>query len=447
MHTVVPSCRRITRSRSQPPLLTTIVKAKGQAELQQPHLQKWEVVYPTGVNVRSAKDSSAPAYGFKLAGAVMLGRQEGNWVALFSEPGFMMIATGPKELLRQVSSEACVEYEYVDGTVPCSLRFEVLNGKLIQTIKLLQQKNEITHLSWQPVESGGMIIDQSGNSWLVPGHWVNGLKALADRARVPNNLPRLLTAHVATPRDRVAGVHIGRCIESELDRRVLDTTSKSVADHVLKPNDGVPLPSPQGLRSSSIATSGPMQNQRSSDVNAYRSVSMTSTHELGGASADMSGDVEPPSQVASDSRYVDLDELGSATDDADSSTSGAASSTWTCFRKSRKPVTSPKRHQDLNGSTMKGNLSEGSQQGDGFVSPEPLISACYSARLSAANDLAKIARTPSPGPRAVSRVTRASSPCAHSPSANELQVLTDAYSRLVGHSPLLPNIHRHSAPT
>lgn len=60
----------------------------------------WEVVAQGGVNVRAARDVGAQVFGGKCRGEVVLGRQEGDWVALMGEPGFMLLRSGEVALLQ-----------------------------------------------------------------------------------------------------------------------------------------------------------------------------------------------------------------------------------------------------------------------------------------------------------------------------------------------------------
>mmetsp|Transcript_35611 Transcript_35611/g.70410 ORF Transcript_35611/g.70410 Transcript_35611/m.70410 type:complete len:665 (-) Transcript_35611:127-2121(-) len=98
------------RSRSQPVASTCTNISAG--------VQLWEVVYSSGVNIRLAKDPSSLVIGCKPAGSIVCGRQEGDWLALAGEPGFMMLSSGATCLLRQVPAKLHVASGNVPS--PCS---------------------------------------------------------------------------------------------------------------------------------------------------------------------------------------------------------------------------------------------------------------------------------------------------------------------------------------
>merc|ERR1719506_1085791 len=55
-------------------------------------IESWEVIWQSGVNIRVAKERSAACLGTRRKGAVVSGRQDGSWLALTDEPGFMLVA-------------------------------------------------------------------------------------------------------------------------------------------------------------------------------------------------------------------------------------------------------------------------------------------------------------------------------------------------------------------
>jgi len=70
---------------------------------------EWIVVFSSGsgvVNVRSAKALSADVVGLKARGDVIIGRQEGEWIALALEPGYIKesLAYPPTTLLKKLNA-------------------------------------------------------------------------------------------------------------------------------------------------------------------------------------------------------------------------------------------------------------------------------------------------------------------------------------------------------
>jgi len=65
----------------------------------------WAVVAPYGLNVRSEKLTTASILDVKAHGVVVHGRQEGNWVNLLDEPGYMMIRSGADLFLKEDPKE------------------------------------------------------------------------------------------------------------------------------------------------------------------------------------------------------------------------------------------------------------------------------------------------------------------------------------------------------
>mmetsp|Transcript_607 Transcript_607/g.1466 ORF Transcript_607/g.1466 Transcript_607/m.1466 type:complete len:596 (-) Transcript_607:93-1880(-) len=74
--------------------------------------EQWEVVWKSGVNVRAAKDTSAEALCTKSQGERVSGRKEGPWLALTSEPGFMLTSSGTHKLLGKVRGSG-IDHFYI----------------------------------------------------------------------------------------------------------------------------------------------------------------------------------------------------------------------------------------------------------------------------------------------------------------------------------------------
>jgi len=62
---------------------------------------EWEVVYDGALNVRAEKDFDADIINTKLEGTIVVGRREGDWLALIREPGYMRMDLEDKVLLRK----------------------------------------------------------------------------------------------------------------------------------------------------------------------------------------------------------------------------------------------------------------------------------------------------------------------------------------------------------
>lgn len=86
-----------------------------------PNIHRWEVVHFTFVNVRSAKsrDAHAKILGAKASGAIFYGQQEGDWVALSDEPGYIMIRNEDQGTLLQRVGEGG-DMEAIAYTQPIS---------------------------------------------------------------------------------------------------------------------------------------------------------------------------------------------------------------------------------------------------------------------------------------------------------------------------------------
>ena len=69
-------------------------------------IEKWEIVYFLGMNVRSADDTTATVLGSKDKGSFVRGRLHGDWLSLEDEPGFMLTVSGKRNLLQQVSGSS-----------------------------------------------------------------------------------------------------------------------------------------------------------------------------------------------------------------------------------------------------------------------------------------------------------------------------------------------------
>lgn len=68
-----------------------------------------------------------------------------------------------------------------------------------------------------------MITDQVGHSWPVPAHHVSALKALADHAGVPNNMPSgCVTVRQCPPAQEplTIGARAAKCVDAGTDRRL-----------------------------------------------------------------------------------------------------------------------------------------------------------------------------------------------------------------------------------
>jgi len=63
--------------------------------------KEWEVVYPGALNVRKEKDLAADVVSVKLAGTIVVGRQQGDWLALIREPGFMKMSLEGETFLKE----------------------------------------------------------------------------------------------------------------------------------------------------------------------------------------------------------------------------------------------------------------------------------------------------------------------------------------------------------
>jgi len=61
---------------------------------------EWEVVHDGPMNVRKERDLSSKVVSVKLPGTFIPGKRDGDWIALFNEPGFMRIALEGKTFLR-----------------------------------------------------------------------------------------------------------------------------------------------------------------------------------------------------------------------------------------------------------------------------------------------------------------------------------------------------------
>eukprot|EP00419_Tripos_fusus_P085267 CAMPEP_0172865986 /NCGR_PEP_ID=MMETSP1075-20121228/81722_1 /TAXON_ID=2916 /ORGANISM="Ceratium fusus, Strain PA161109" /LENGTH=599 /DNA_ID=CAMNT_0013715093 /DNA_START=75 /DNA_END=1871 /DNA_ORIENTATION=+ len=61
---------------------------------------EWEVVHDGPMNVRKGKDLGSEVVSVKLPGTFVPGQRDGDWIALFNEPGFMRIAFQGRTFLR-----------------------------------------------------------------------------------------------------------------------------------------------------------------------------------------------------------------------------------------------------------------------------------------------------------------------------------------------------------
>jgi len=73
----------------------------------------WQVIWQDSVHVREAADRSTQSLGIKDQGCVVRGCQQGSWVALSDEPGFMLISDGDCELLRRFVPSKTERWEVV----------------------------------------------------------------------------------------------------------------------------------------------------------------------------------------------------------------------------------------------------------------------------------------------------------------------------------------------
>lgn len=69
------------------------------------HFYRWEVVHFTFVNVRNDKSRQAKILGAKASGATVYGQQEGEWLALIDEPGYILISDATHGTLLQRAAE------------------------------------------------------------------------------------------------------------------------------------------------------------------------------------------------------------------------------------------------------------------------------------------------------------------------------------------------------
>lgn len=457
------------------------------AGLQPPNLQRWEVMYHTGVNVRSAKDLSATILGFKLPGARFLGRQEGNWVALFGEPGYMMLTKDTKVLVALVAGGDApsspldpVEYQYLEGNSPCRLRFEVVHGKLIQIILSRALMKEITQIFWMPADGGGMITDQVGHSWPVPSHHIAALKALADHSAVPNNIPHGFGVPLRAPsHERVScGARTSRCVEIGEEPKLHSKPDQwaeapfYASSRVDEQSDNERVyfqkaPTLKRPRSASLGRknrlSGSLGGRASSmDRQRWNQTSVPNTGDDALPEAASAGDIDQIHEVGAEGEderpdFVDHFEdgaHGSGVDiEPESSLDDRTVSLPYVDAQPRKDVigaVSKKCQTDYAGPLVRNVLFGGSVSATsttiscdtasvvstGKDKPN-IMSKKHSSALRAANSPTPRAARPRATSPNVNQV-RASGPrnAAQSPT-NEIQVLNDAYNRLVGHPPPL----------
>lgn len=72
-------------------------------------IERFEVAWQNGVHVRAAKERSAESLGIREEGTIVFGRQDGDWVALSDEPGFMVVSDGGIPLLKKMDQEPDLE--------------------------------------------------------------------------------------------------------------------------------------------------------------------------------------------------------------------------------------------------------------------------------------------------------------------------------------------------
>mmetsp|Transcript_71929 Transcript_71929/g.227325 ORF Transcript_71929/g.227325 Transcript_71929/m.227325 type:complete len:439 (-) Transcript_71929:78-1394(-) len=108
----------------------------------------WEVVFAGSVNVRSAKSTDADRLTQLPRGVLVRGRQEGAWLALDDEPGFVLIADGSRTLLRKVEPGSRAE------VVGLPVGWECARDASTGRTYYFDQKSGVTQWS-RPVPSGG----------------------------------------------------------------------------------------------------------------------------------------------------------------------------------------------------------------------------------------------------------------------------------------------------
>jgi len=114
--------------------------------------QPWEVVFQGRVKVRREKDTSSPIIASKMSGSLICGRKEGQWLALDSEPGYMLIAAGDTVLLR-VADEALVSIFYTTTGA------ELATLRVPPTATVAALKQRLVDLFSIPVFTQQLLLD------------------------------------------------------------------------------------------------------------------------------------------------------------------------------------------------------------------------------------------------------------------------------------------------
>jgi len=144
------------------------------------------VVYEPGVNVREAKDLKSRILGQKQIHAAVTGTlEEGAWVKLAGEPGYMLTRLGNKALLKTQDIEMTVVYERCGVNVreAKDLESRILGRKPLHDVVNGTLEGDWFKLAGEP----GYILCRRGNTVLLRKRdivfirCVNGFLALCSR--------------------------------------------------------------------------------------------------------------------------------------------------------------------------------------------------------------------------------------------------------------------------
>lgn len=144
---------------------------------------EWEVLWKTGVHVRSGPSVYSSALGVKVDKERFRGRQDGDWVALAHQRGFMLIRSGRHVLLRRiVGAGAAAQPAGAAVQAPAAAATPVPARPAPAAAEAEEGEQKTGHFEWEVVSASPVYVrlETSTSSLILglkpPGEVVVGVR-------------------------------------------------------------------------------------------------------------------------------------------------------------------------------------------------------------------------------------------------------------------------------